>query len=185
MTRERIEDMREVVLPFVKKRLLETNYETLGKSDAEEFTRDFNEILNLAIKALEQEPTTKNDCAEQNGCITCSLDDGDDCCRKLYEESMQEPTAKNDLGVDCISREVVLDVIEREQFKGDAISEIEKLPPVTPQPRKGHWMGKGDFITCSCCNEMSYPFESSGYGSIYHNYCPNCGADMREVKNGL
>ena len=56
MTRERIEDMREVVLPFVKKRLLETNYEGLGKSDAEEFTRDFNEILELAIKALEQEP---------------------------------------------------------------------------------------------------------------------------------
>ena len=56
MTRERIEDMREVVLPFVKKRLLETNYENLGKSDAEEFAREFNEILNLAIKALEQEP---------------------------------------------------------------------------------------------------------------------------------
>lgn len=56
MTRERIEDMREVVLPFVKKRLLETNYEGLGESDAEEFTRDFNEILDLAIKALEQEP---------------------------------------------------------------------------------------------------------------------------------
>ena len=56
MTRERIEDFREIVLPFVKKRLLETNYENLGKSDAEEFTRDFNEILNLAIKALEQEP---------------------------------------------------------------------------------------------------------------------------------
>lgn len=56
MTRERIEDMREVVLPFVKKRLLETNYEGLGESDAKEFERDFNEILNLAIKALEQEP---------------------------------------------------------------------------------------------------------------------------------
>lgn len=55
MTRERIEDMREVVLPFVKKRLLETNYEGLGKSDAKEFEREFNEILNLAIKALEQE----------------------------------------------------------------------------------------------------------------------------------
>ena len=37
------------------KRLLETNYERLGKSDAEEFTRDFNEILDLAMKALEQE----------------------------------------------------------------------------------------------------------------------------------
>lgn len=56
MTRERIEDMREVVLPFVKKRLLETNYENLGESDAEEFDREFNEILDLAIKALEQEP---------------------------------------------------------------------------------------------------------------------------------
>jgi hypothetical protein len=56
MTRERIEDMREVVLPFVKKRLLETNYEGLGESDAKEFEKEFNEILNLAIKALEQEP---------------------------------------------------------------------------------------------------------------------------------
>ena len=58
MTRERIEDMREVVLPFVKKRLLETNYENLGESDAEEFAREFNEILDLAIKALDQEPYT-------------------------------------------------------------------------------------------------------------------------------
>lgn len=58
MTRERIEDMREVVLPFVKKRLLETNYEGLGEADAKEFAREFNEILNLAIKALEQEPKT-------------------------------------------------------------------------------------------------------------------------------
>ena len=56
MTRERIEDMREVVLPFVKKRLLETNYEGLGEADAKEFEREFNEVLNLAIKALEQEP---------------------------------------------------------------------------------------------------------------------------------
>ena len=46
-----------------------------------------------------KEPTN-DDCAEQNGCISCSLDDGDDCCRKLYEESMQEPTTKSDSGVD-------------------------------------------------------------------------------------
>lgn len=56
MTRERINDMREVVLPFVKKRLLETNYEGLGEDDAKEFEKEFNEILNLAIKALDQEP---------------------------------------------------------------------------------------------------------------------------------
>lgn len=56
MTRERIEDFREIVLPFLRNVLLKTNYENLGKSDAEEFTRDFNEILELAIKALENDP---------------------------------------------------------------------------------------------------------------------------------
>lgn len=56
MTRERIEDFREIVLPFLSRTLLKINYENMGKSDAEEFTRDFNEILDLAIKALEQEP---------------------------------------------------------------------------------------------------------------------------------
>lgn len=55
MTREYIEDFREVLLPFVKKRLLGINYENRGKSDAEEFEKDFNEILDMAIKALEQE----------------------------------------------------------------------------------------------------------------------------------
>ena len=55
MTRERIEDFREVLLPFVKRRLLEINYENRGKSDAEEFEKEFNAILDLAIKALEQE----------------------------------------------------------------------------------------------------------------------------------
>ena len=56
MTRERIEDIREILLPFVKKQLLKINYENLGKSDAEEFEKDFNEILDLATKAIEQEP---------------------------------------------------------------------------------------------------------------------------------
>lgn len=56
MTRERIEDFREIVLPFLSRTLLKTNYENMGKSDAEEFEKDFNEILDLAIKALEQEP---------------------------------------------------------------------------------------------------------------------------------
>ena len=41
---------------------------------------------------------------------------------------------------DAISRQVVLDVIEREMFKGDAISEIEKLPSVTPKQKMGRWI---------------------------------------------
>ena len=98
MTRERIEDMREVVLPFVKKILLETNYEGLGEADAKEFEKDFNEILELAIKALEQEP------------------------------------------------------------------------------RKGHWilyLKRGLVVKCSECGSRF---------SLGYNYCPNCGADMREAE---
>ncbi len=99
MTRERIEDMREVILPFVKKRLLETNYENLGESDAEMFAKDFDEILNLAIKALEQDPTTKNN-----------------------------------LGVDCISRQAVLDLVaDYDLSMGQVIRGINALPSVTPQ----------------------------------------------------
>lgn len=73
MTRERIEDMREVVLPFVKKRLLETNYEGLGESDAKEFEREFNEILNLAIKALEQLPKLQNRCHALTHGLICAF----------------------------------------------------------------------------------------------------------------
>ena len=54
MTKERIEIIRQTLIPFVKKELLKNNYEGLGKSDAKEFEKDLNEILDLAIKALDQ-----------------------------------------------------------------------------------------------------------------------------------
>lgn len=54
MTKEYIESIRRIVLPFIAKKLKEIDYEGLGESDAKEFTKDFNEILELADKALEQ-----------------------------------------------------------------------------------------------------------------------------------
>lgn len=47
---------------------------------------------------------------------------------------------EQELCEDAISRQAVLDVIEREEFKGDAISEIEKLPSVTPAEKMGQWI---------------------------------------------
>jgi len=55
MTKERIEDFRKIVCPFVKKMLIDINCDNLGEADAEMFAKDFDEILNLAIKALELE----------------------------------------------------------------------------------------------------------------------------------
>ena len=86
---------------------------------------------------------------------------------------------------DAISREAVLDVIEREEFKGDAISEIEKLPSVIPQPKIGKWVAQDihnchtDF-KCSACGYIHGFMHLYGKPTADYTYCPNCGADMRE-----
>lgn len=56
MTREIIEDFRFIVIPYMVNRLKEINYEGQGGSDAKEFMSTFNELCDLAIKTLEQEP---------------------------------------------------------------------------------------------------------------------------------
>ena len=53
---------------------------------------------------------------------------------------------------------------------GDAVGEIEQLPPAQPEPCTGKWIRNGWAITCSEC----------GYDMPYtvRNFCPNCGAKM-------
>ena len=98
--------------------------------------------------------------------------------RELKRLKEQEPCE------DAISRQAVLDVIEREEFKGDAISEIEKLSSVIPQPKTGHWntyeLAQGGinekWLECSECmwsNALLIP----------RNYCPKCGARMMEKED--
>lgn len=55
MDKERIETIRQSLIPFVKKELQEINNDGLGESDAKEFEKDLNEVLDLASKALEQD----------------------------------------------------------------------------------------------------------------------------------
>lgn len=57
----------------------------------------------------------------------------------------------------------------------DALECVEKLPPANVRPVvRGEWIGDGDCIICSNC-KTAYTFMGS-------NFCPNCGADMREEK---
>ena len=66
---------------------------------------------------------------------------------------------------------------EREQSKGDAISETEKLPPITPQLKTGKWT-PGDPI-CPCCGEDKFKDLDADIWSDWRpKYCPNCGAKM-------
>ena len=64
--KELIENWRNMLKPSISSRLLKTNYEGMGEQDKEEFERDFDEILDLALIGLKckaqlsQEGTTKD-----------------------------------------------------------------------------------------------------------------------------
>lgn len=51
--KELIENWRNVLKPSISSWLFKTNYEGMGEQDKEEFGRDFDEILDLALIGLE------------------------------------------------------------------------------------------------------------------------------------
>lgn len=124
------------------------------------------EALDMAIKELEQDPTTKNDL--------------------VVDWESYKDVDGNSLD------DLILDVIQRNFDCGNtygykvADEIIGLLPSVTPQePRKGQWCPQNDdyfdWYECSECGygsegEMQYSSEFD----VRTNFCPNCGADMRE-----
>ncbi len=52
MTTELIENYRKIVKPAISSLLGRTNYEGKGQLDQEEFEKDFDELLNLALAGL-------------------------------------------------------------------------------------------------------------------------------------
>ena len=56
----------------------------------------------------------------------------------------------------------------------DACFAIENAPTIEPERKMGEWKNVG-FLTCQCseCGAQFHELE-------YTNYCPNCGADMRD-----
>jgi len=106
---------------------------------------------------------------------------------------------------DCISRQALIERINNaeENFKADHMESIAsddgdpfvdgvlsgvfniremvaQAPSVTPTRKKGKWIEEPNcWLRCSCCNSH-YPHTSIN-GVRGSNYCPNCGADMKEV----
>lgn len=121
-----------------------------------------------------------------------------DLCRdtaNLLEElsSSENPnssTTKNNLGVDCISREQAINAVNI-WSNSETILNLQQLPSVTPQePRKGHWINKDhSFETCSAecssCHKRSNGYMHDNGFSLeckYYDFCPKCGSDNREVE---
>ena len=94
----------------------------MGKSDAEEFEKDFNEILDLAIKALEQEPQTFKWCTDCK-----EYDQEKHCC---YRWSKVIRDAVEEMKQEYIERDV-LDKIRAE------IAKIPKKYPMTMDYENG------------------------------------------------
>ena len=129
----------------------------------------------------------------------------------VEELSSAQPEERTEThACDCISRQAAIDALKEhralycdntlnsfsklsyaEKSRIDeldtAIATLVNLPSAQPtiEPRaKGEWIIEGTELNhrlrCSCCSSLAIwaPYAMS---FIAPNFCPNCGADMREV----
>lgn len=104
----------------------------------------------------------------------------------------QEPTTKNDLAVDRLISDCEKMSFDIEIFNKplkvvalDAVKNIVKgMSLVTPIRPKGHWikieLPSRDAHECSECGGLAF-LDECGNEKLT-DFCPNCGADMREVE---
>ncbi len=167
----------------------------------QEYDAEGIEALEMAIKALEQEPILDKIKAEiielrskQNvGVLEC-LDIID---KYITELNPSYNSIKTELksSEDCISREKAIEGLGEQPYNWtDSEGEIqechdwletkqmlESLPSVTPKRPHGEWIhftdDFKDYAACSCCG---YGEEGEVLLEDKTPFCPVCGADMRE-----
>ena len=118
--------------------------------------------------------------------------------KSWWNAEYTEPTTKNDLGVDAVSRQAInryIDyILSHGMGKKKSFDFIKKfvanLTPVTPQePKTGHWIESDSVLVMGNSetdNFMSIPAKECSVCHKPHiraygmNYCPNCGCRMVE-----
>ena len=92
MDKERIQDFRDIVVPFVQNELCKINFEGKGLSDAIEFEKDMCEILRLAEKAIDSQwiPVTYRPLTEKER-ISLAEHYGIEYCDTLDEKAFDCP----------------------------------------------------------------------------------------------
>ena len=164
----------------------------MTRKQAEKEIRDtFTEVwADGIIKALTHDEQSVYERAYKEG-YDKGWSDGNFCGK--HE---QEPTTKNDLGVDCISRDEVCRYVaefvnhefstrEEEELIDNIITGIERMPSVTPKikPRKGEWLRMSDLseqeddrYKCSRCgNVIHHKNKMDLY--TFNSWCGRCGSD--------
>jgi len=148
-----------------------------------------HEVCNYCYKCslwTEQEPTTKNDK------VDCKHTDCKNCVNHKYcdyESNCSEiptgSTTKNNLAVDCISRQFMYELgatciaTRNENGKLIALGAISELPSVTPQDSKiGH---------CKDCKYFEYDSMANVDGIpliVAHEICSKWGDGCKTRENG-
>ena len=117
---------------------------------AKEQTIDFGfeQALDIAIKALEQEPC--EDAISRQAVL--------DVLRTMYDTHIVE-----------------LDNGDEYIDYNDTVYEIEQLPPVTPQPKTGHWIEERTHMICPNCSDIWHYEENQ---TERFKFCPTCGKGL-------
>ena len=132
----------------------------------------------------------------RNGClesIEALMAEGE-----IYDIDYQKPC-------DAISRQAAIDILRDKWHKlpdandamQESIDDIKLLPPVTPQPKIGHWIedaktyyeelnkrGLGVdeytpyFVDDIACSECLAKYSVMDNETQFFKHCPNCGARM-------
>jgi len=133
-----------------------------------QYTKGFDEAIEMAIKALEQEP--------------CDDAISRESVKAEYRRRFIENLTDNARGID-LTRYVDIDCEKFNEF-------IDSIPSINPQPKIGHWIQTNEFFInqdgqfiykfiCSECKYLSY-FRKSNKKAIGANVCPNCSCRMIE-----
>ena len=165
-----------------------------------QYVAGFDEALDMAIKALKQNPCSN--CIEfkryakemgfnieQEPCENCCNGNQIEkakLCQKSYLAGMEH---KQEPCEDAVSRKNVWSMItggkypneNDEKFIDRLVEGLEKMPPVTPQPKTGHWIYDSYNWRCSECNEtpktMGY-VGTADFMTKHFKFCNHCGAKM-------
>ncbi|HCJ13973.1 MAG TPA: hypothetical protein DHV77_01545 [Erysipelotrichaceae bacterium] len=104
--------------------------------------------------------------------------------KEIQEDLRKLRALQQDTCEDCISRQAVLDDLEKSHMTSGVhnqctwnecvdsmIRTVRSMPSVTQQ-KIGHWIDTGSGQECSECREIQYGYDSFRY------FCANCGAKM-------
>ena len=80
---------------------------------------------------------------------------------------------------DCISREEVIKLLEKEDW-ADTVTGVLALPPVQPRRKPGHWKWElaSNGWANHICSECGFKENTDIHVRLNWNFCPKCGAEM-------